>query len=263
MSIDPRLAERRKVVAEDRAQRNIGRLLRFLAVVAVLAGVAWLFFSPWLSVSQVRTSGIRVSDANAILVDSGITAGRPMILIQPGAAEQSLLADPWISDARVHRQWPDEIVVRVVERTPAAWVQTGGGWVRRAVDGHPLPSPSQPDDSLAWARLGVVAEVDAITSPLVLGSVEFFESLPRDLWPESEMYLVGQELWASVAGHQVRLGRPVEMAEKARTLAAMLERELEEGQVIVLIAPTNPALGPSESEETVVDSDETSAEEQP
>ena len=75
MSIDPRLAERRKSVAEDNAKRNIGRLLRFLGTLAVVGGLVWLALSPFLSVSQVRTAGVASSDTHSTLVSEGVVAG--------------------------------------------------------------------------------------------------------------------------------------------------------------------------------------------
>ena len=62
-----------------------------------------------------------------------------MILIDPARVESRLLEDPWIAAATVSRDWPDLVTVHVEERTPAAWVRTGDGWARRAVDGVALP----------------------------------------------------------------------------------------------------------------------------
>ena len=66
MTIDPRLLQRRKAVAEDHAARNVGRLLRFLAFATLLGALVWVALSPWMSVTQVRTAGIVTSDANAV-----------------------------------------------------------------------------------------------------------------------------------------------------------------------------------------------------
>ena len=244
MSIDPRLLERRREVAEDRAHRNVGRLLRFLIVLTLAAAVAWLAFSPWLSVSQVRTAGISVSGANAILSEEGVVAGTPMIMLRARAVEEKLLDDPWISDARIHLDWPNEVIVGVVERVPVAWVQTADGWTRRSLDGASLPGGSVPDESLPKAILPAVGGPEASTSPLVLGSVEFYAALPTSLWPSSVIRVESGELWATVDGYDVRLGRPVEMEAKAATLVVMLAESIPTGAVIVLIAPTHPAISP-------------------
>lgn len=242
MSIDPRLMERRKEVAEDRAHRNVGRLLRFLVVFAAVAVLVWLAFSPWFSVNQVRTAGISVSGANTILAERGVVAGTPMIMLRAGSVEKDLLTDPWIRDARVHLNWPDEVIVGVVERVPVAWVETADGWTRRSLDGVSLPSGSVPDDSLVQISLPSVAGETASTSPLVLGAVEFSDALSEHLWPKTTIRVEGGELWATADGYPVRLGRPVDMAAKATTLAVMLAEPIPQGAVIVLIAPTHPAI---------------------
>ncbi|MCZ6457671.1 MAG: hypothetical protein O6650_10540, partial [Actinobacteria bacterium] len=43
-------------------------------------------------------------------------------------------------------------------------------------------------------------------------------------------------------GYQVRLGRPVEMGAKALSLIVLLREPLAENSILVLIAPTHPAV---------------------
>jgi hypothetical protein len=52
------------------------------------------------------------------------------------------------------------------------------------------------------------------------------------------------ELWAEVAGFQVRLGRAVEMRAKALSLAALIREQPAPGSILTLIAPTHPAVTP-------------------
>ena len=244
MSIDPRLMERRTRVAEDHAKRNVGRLLKFLVAVTVLAGAVWLALSPWLSIAQVRTAGIVASDTNQTLAAHRVVAGTPMVMLRAGSIEATLEADPWVREARVHLNWPDEVIVRVEERVPAAWVETSGGWTRRAIDGVALPSAESPDDSLPWILLPAVDDREATDSRLVLGALQFASALPVGIHQGATIRREGEELWAVVAGFQVRLGRPVEMEPKALSLVALLARPLEEGSTIILIAPTHPAVSP-------------------
>lgn len=247
MRIDHRLIERRKTVAEDNAKRNIGRLLKFLLFVVVVGSLLWLAFSPWLSVSQVNTSGIEASNSHSVLVEERVVAGTPMILISRPGVEERLLADPWVADATVRLDWPDQVTVEVVERTPTAWVRTEGGWTRRAVDGVALPSPADPDENMARIDMPVVGDEEATESTDVLGALEFVESLPDDLHQGTVVTWVEGEIWATVDGYRVRLGRAVDMAEKALSLDALLEKQIPEGSTLVLIAPTNPAVARPES----------------
>jgi cell division protein FtsQ len=245
MSIDPRLLERRQVVAEDRARRNVGRLLRFLVVVAILGAGAWLMLSPIMSVHEVRVVGVTSSDTYDVLAENELVVGRPMILTRAGSVVAELETDPWVSVASIDLDWPNRVVVRVEERVPAAWVQTSAGWSRRTSDGVALPSAPQPDETLGWARLSEVLEPDAAESAVVLGAIEFISGLPDDLRTDVIVRIEDNgEMWAVVSGYQIRLGRPVEMTAKALSLAALLEVDPPLGAVLTLIAPTHPAVTP-------------------
>ena len=245
--MDPRLLERRQAVAEDSARRNVGLLLKFLVTVIMAGILVWLAFSPWLSVSQVRTAGIVTSNANEILAANRVVAGRPMIMLRPEAVERALELDPWIRRARVHLEWPDEVIVRVDERVPVAWFQTAGGWARRDIEGLAVPGPNSPDDTMPWIRLPAVDDVDAESSIFVLGAAEFVASLPDSKHFGITMRVEGGEMWAVVDGYQVRLGRPVEMGAKALSLIVLLREPLAENSILVLIAPTHPAVKPPET----------------
>ncbi|TDI37162.1 MAG: FtsQ-type POTRA domain-containing protein [Acidobacteria bacterium] len=247
MTMDPRLLERRQAVAEDSARRNVGLLLKFLVTVIMAGILVWLAFSPWLSVSQVRTAGIVTSNANEILAANRVVAGRPMIMLRPEAVERALELDPWIRRARVHLEWPDEVIVRVDERVPVAWFQTAGGWARRDIEGVAVPGPNSPDDTMPWIRLPALDDVDAESSVFVLGAAEFVASLPDSKHFGITMRVEGGEMWAVVDGYQVRLGRPVEMGAKALSLIVLLREPLAENSILVLIAPTHPAVKPPEA----------------
>ena len=161
MTIDPRLVERRKAVAEERAKRSVGRVLKLIAACVVVGFVVWLALSPWFSVSQVRTAGINKSETNLLLGEQQVTAGTPMILIRPGSVEEILEADPWVREARVRLDWPDEVIVRVEERVPVAWFATRDGWSRRDIYGVAVPSTQAPDGDLPRVHLRSVADADA------------------------------------------------------------------------------------------------------
>jgi hypothetical protein len=55
---------------------------------------------------------------------------------------------------------------------------------------------------------------------------------------------VNGELWATVSGYEVRLGRAVEMDAKARSLTALLAQKPHRGSILILIAPAHPAVTP-------------------
>lgn len=246
MTIDPRLVERRREVAEDRARRRVGGLVRILAVLGMLAAAIWLMLSPLLSVDEVTTTGVVSSAAQTVLAEHGIVAGTPMVLLRPDQVESALELDPWVADAAIDLQWPDRVVVRIEERMPVAWAPTESGWGWFAVDGVQLSSGSEPDPTLPWIELG--AAPGGGPTAAMLGALEFASALPGELGQGARIRLEQNgELWAEVGGFQVRLGRPVEMREKALSLAALLEEQPAPGSILTLIAPTHPAITPPSS----------------
>lgn len=258
MSIDHRLKERRKTVAEDNAKKSVSRLLKFLGFIVVVGSILWLAFSPWLSVSQVTATGIQTSDSHSVLADHGVVAGTPMLLIGAADVEESLMEDPWVSEATVRLNWPDEVTVDVTERRPTAWVQTASGWTRRAVDGVALPSGPEPDAEMARIDMGGIGDEEATESVELLGALEFVESLPVEHHPGTILTLVDGELWATVEGYRVRLGRADDMTEKALSLDALLGRNIPKGSTVTLIAPTNPSFSSPDEDDEEGDSAENS-----
>lgn len=242
MTIDPRLLDRRKTVAEENAHRTVGRLLRFLVVLLLTAALVWLAFSPWLSVSQVRTEGISSSEAHKTLSENGVVAGAPMIMLRPEMVEEALGADPWIDEARVQLDWPDEVIVRVRERVPVLWVESSEGWTWRAVDGVAVPGPEGPDADSPRLLVSQMSEADLVDSELVRGTAEFVDALPTGVAAGLRVTVEEGELWASVAGFDVRLGRPTEMDQKALSLTALLGEDLPDDAMLILVAPTHPAV---------------------
>ena len=244
MTIDPRLAERRREVAEDRARRKVGRLVRLLLVVGIIGGAVWLLLSPLLSVEEVTTTGIEVSTAQSVLVEHDVIAGTPMILIRAEEIESALEMDPWVREVVVELDWPGRVLVRVEERVPVAWLRTDKGWGWLAVDGVQLHSAPEADANLPWIDLGPDTGDDQWSRRL-LGSLQFAASLPGDLREGALVRVEADgELWAEVAGYQVRLGRAVEMTAKALSLAALIGQQPAPGSILTLIAPTHPAVTP-------------------
>jgi cell division protein FtsQ len=245
MRIDPRLVERRREVAEDRARRKVSRLVKFLVAFGLAGAIVWLFLSPLLSVATVTTSGIAASSAQSVIVEQGLVAGTPLILIRTGNVESALETDPWVLESVVELDWPTGVVVRVQERVPAAWMQTTEGWGLFAVDGVQLATAPDADPAMPWIQLGEIPADETTSSREVLGSLEFVATLPEELKGTARVRTEpGGEIWAEVAGFQVRLGRAVDMSAKALSLAALLREQPAEGSTLTLIAPTHPAISP-------------------
>jgi hypothetical protein len=89
-----------------------------------------------------------------------------------------------------------------------------------------------------------VAEADVADS-VALGAIEFVAALPPEVARLTAVRFEAGELWAVVDGYQVRLGRDTEMTEKAVSLLTLLGEGLPKSSVLVLVAPTHPAVLPA------------------
>ncbi len=230
--IDPRIARRRRAVAEERAHSSFRRVLLMLAVGALVAGAVWLARSPLFQVEEISVSGVSSSRVPDLLAEAGVEVGVPLLSVDPDAVATLLETDPWVERARVTRLWPRSVRVSVVERVPVAVVRRGSSFQLAAVDGTVLASRDGPDPALPL--------VEARADP-VPGLV-FAAELRDDLRAGATIVVGPDEVTATVAGYQVRLGRGVDMVAKARALAGIVDARPPEGAVITLIAPTRPAV---------------------
>lgn len=245
--MDPRLAERRRTVAETRVRAGIRRLLLVASLLGVvLAGLAVLR-SPLFSLERVEVSGARQTDPVTMLGEVGIVEGTPLIELDLDRGVEMLLTDPRIAAAELERAWPRGLAVSVTERLPVAWVDRGSGWERLALDGTVIET-GEPDP--ASPRIRATPGGDrAIEAALV-----FVDTLPDVLAAGMVVDARTEELLATWNGLTIRLGRPTDMEAKARALEVVAADSLEPGSEITLIAPDRPAVLPPTST-TIPDSD--------
>jgi cell division protein FtsQ len=170
--VDPRLAQRRQEVAAstDRGRRRRALVLAGVVVAAVATMVSVLF-TPLLDVDHVRVEGagsLQVTDA---LRASGVELGARMVEVDLEEVRQALLDVPGVRSATVEREWPSTIRVRLSEEVPLAVVQLGEqrtviSSIGRVLDGAPT-------DGL------VPVEVEQLE--LVDGDREGERSVPEDV----------------------------------------------------------------------------------
>jgi cell division protein FtsQ len=81
-------------------------------------------------ISSVHLAGNRRTRPDDILAALGFQPGESIFTADVQAARKRLIALPWVSDAEVHRQYPDSISVSIVERLPfALWQMPNATYV--------------------------------------------------------------------------------------------------------------------------------------
>ena len=226
---------------------------------AMIAAAAFALHSPWLSVHEIEIVGAVHSQPAPLIAATGVGEGAILIWVDTGAVARAVAADPWVADVRVERVWPDRLVVEVLERDPVAWMEGTTGWMLVASDGTVLENPAEAGGGYLRAVLAFPDLVpgDRPTDPTWNEIVALAVTLRDDLGGAMTVELRGTELWTDVLGHPVRLGYPIDLADKARTLRALLQEDLPLGATIDVSSPLRPAVdtgsGPQAAVEGVED----------
>ena len=236
-AVDPRIRARRIAVARAQGRRRL-HVLALVAGMAVVAAAAWgVSRTPLMDVDRIAVSGAGPDRTAAILEESSLSAGLPMLYLDVDEAERSVASLPWVRSARVWRDWPGTVHIAVEPRVAAGSVPATGG--RTAlIDAHGYVIAwvpvSGPDDA-RFAGGSVAAGVPHLAVPFsgglgdihtdADGALAVAAAMPDDLavWVTAVTVgpadAVGLDL---VGGASVVLGHAVLLDDKIDAVRALL-----------------------------------------
>lgn len=245
---DPKLVRKN----ERRAQRSRRRFARrqwrrrwlalryvivAVVVLAVAAGLVYtVWFSSLLSVKGVQISGTRTLTEQRVRAAARVPLGDPLIGVDLAAIRHRVAALAPVESVDVTRTWPDEISIRVTERTPVAVASIGGhlhaldkyGVVFLSSSQVPkgLPEIVTPEGT-SQSALREAADVVTSLDPAVARIVDHVEVETID---EISLALKGDRtvVWGSAE----------DSATKAEVLKALLKQKAQTYDVSVPGQPT-------------------------
>ncbi len=136
--IDPRIRERRIEVIREAGRRRL-RVLLVVSSVLSAAGLAFLVVtSPVLDVDRVVVTGASHLTNAQVRTASGVHAHDHLLFVDTGAVTRRIEQLPWVSTAKVRREFPGTLAVTVTEYVPAAYVRVPGGVMLIAANGHAI-----------------------------------------------------------------------------------------------------------------------------
>lgn len=241
-TIDRRIAVRRRQVAEDHARSRLRTVLLGIGLAVAIGAVVWAAQSPLLDVDRIEVTGVTRSGASATLEALEIEPGMPMIAVRAGTITDALESDPWVADATVLVVWPNRIEIQVSERIPASVVSSAAGSWLVSTDGVVLAARTEPGRPVIALPGGGALTIGAVLDGDLAGAAEFAAALPARFSADATVAVDGDGVTAVVAGHVVRLGPTVDMAEKARVVAAIVDTGPVPGSVIDVLAPSRPVI---------------------
>lgn len=172
-SAPARFAERARQVR----MRPWRLLFGVLIVAAVVAGVWWLLVgSPCLRVTAVQVVGAAPDREVVIRQAVDGLEGKPLVEVDTEVLDHRITSTNLFAAVDVRRSWPDEVLVRVEERTPAAVSALAGGafelvdregvaYERVTVPPHGVPRvslerPGDPASRATAAAVGLALPAD-------------------------------------------------------------------------------------------------------
>ncbi len=147
----------RKNPAKPRGRKKLGRKIlligavvlavacaAFLAPMAARAAKRYVCRIPAFKIKQVRVEGLKYVRKEDFIRFVGDPKGESILSYDMKDAMKRIEGHPWIKSAIVRRDFPDEVRFELVERTPAAVVQTSSGKYIVDSDGFALAKESGP-----------------------------------------------------------------------------------------------------------------------
>jgi cell division protein FtsQ len=238
--LDPATARTRRRFARRQwrrrwlAWRHVVVLVLVLALLGTGGYVVW--FSSWLDVESVDVSGANSITADDVRARALIENGTPLARVDLGRAESRVRSLAVVKEVDVSRQWPDTVLIRIVEREAIAVVEIGGRLRGMDADGVVFRDYNRAPPGLPRVQTEIGTSAEALKE-----AAEVISALP-----ESLTLLVDHVLVATVDeislflkdGRQVVWGSADDSETKAKVAIDLLQKF--KAQVYDVSVPTQP-----------------------
>lgn len=211
-----------------KARRRIAIAAAVVAVIVVLAVAGWavLWFTPLLTVKEIRVDGAAQTQASDIAAATGVHEGDKLMQVDTEAAAMGVVKLPWVSKVTVDRCLPDAIQVVVSEHVPLLFFRDRDG--AHLIDGsgrvfHTVPEPPPGVLEVTALPQDEPARDKSISSVLTL-----VRSMPQQVGEATvaiEAPGPNQVTLLLRDDKSIFLGSPDNAHDKGRAAAAVLGRE--------------------------------------
>ncbi|GAB3265682.1 cell division protein FtsQ/DivIB [Nocardioides dilutus] len=240
-TLDPVTARSRRRFARRQwrrrwlAWRYVVVLVLLLALVGTGGYAVW--FSSWLDVERVDVSGAQTdSTSDDVRARALIEDGTPLARVDLDGAETRVRSLAIVKEVDVSRQWPDTVLIEIVERVAIAVVEIGGRLRGMDADGVVFRDYNRAPSGLPRVQTDIGTSAEALReAALVISAL-----------PESLTLIVDYVLVATVDeislflkdGRQVVWGSADDSETKARVAIDLLQKV--DAQVYDVSVPTQP-----------------------
>ena len=180
--IDPRLRQRRIAVRRAEGRRRLHVLIGIGLVIALTVGGYGLSQSTLLDLDAVNVKGAFASEADEVRTAAALAIGTPLVELDLDSALTAVSAIPWVESASIARDWPGQVTIDLVRRTPAAAMADGsGGFVLIDKTGVAMAAAGEIGD-LPLIRLVADGELGSVQAE-ALPALAVAQAMPGDVGP--------------------------------------------------------------------------------
>jgi len=239
----------RRRTPQDRTRRRFARrqwarrwltwrylLAGFLVVGGLGLAVYAVYFSPWLRVEGTDVTGTSQLAEDFVLAVADVPEDLPLARVDLDEIADRIDDIDTVESVDVSRQWPHEVRIEVVERTPVAVVAVGDGFTQIDAEGNRFGDLRRAPDALPVVRISASAEADALEE-----AARVVSSLTDEvaaMVAHVEVETVDEILLELGDGRRVRWGSAEQSEEKAAVLLTLLQHDARLYDVSVPGMPT-------------------------
>jgi cell division protein FtsQ len=216
------------------AWRYVVVLVLLLAVLGT--GVFAVWFSSWLDVEGVDVSGAQTVSADDVRARAAIEDGTPLARVDLGRAEARVRSLAIVKGVDVSRQWPDTVLIEIVERVAIAVVEIGGRLRGMDADGVVFRDYNRPPPGLPRVQTDIGTSAEALQEAALVVS-----ALPESLTllvQHVQVVTVDEISLFLKDGRQIVWGSADDSETKARVAIDLLQKV--DARIYDVSVPTQP-----------------------
>ena len=215
--VDTGTAEKRRGPA--RQGGSLGAIMGIVLAAALCYGgweaYRWLTTAELFQVAGVDVTGVRRVADRDVREIAALFTGQNIFRVDPGAAVQRALENPWVRDVRIERSLPNRISMAFTERSPRVVLQAANGRFLMDSEGVVILPVREGDGAPAGMASIAVRDWRAVPRVPVTGgalpeAMELLDELGRrggwDLGSVTVRADAAETIAVLYAGHEFRIG---------------------------------------------------------
>ena len=193
-----------------------------------------LLFSPIFDITQIKVEGNLRLNANIIKSESGINLGQNILRLNKIKIKEDLLKVSYIDNVEIKRNWPDTILIKVLEKEPVAKIKLLGSNILIDENGYILEIVTDDEDYKIPLLTEIETASTVINQPLecnnqeLLGKfLEILKNLKNNDMLKDVIRIEDKDslLLYTDAGHTVNIGDTSDLSYKLMRLKAIIAKE--------------------------------------